>query len=169
MCSCIWVGGCGCVREHLQRDQPWGYQSIAAVEGKKEAGSDLAHNRCSKQPTLLESLASVGSAVHSLVVIYLFWLGGKCMFSGVGYQWQEGSKTDTTNEAVKVARQLHPKANIPCSCLHILLWLQWSLTARGLFPTREKERENECHCVMTTHDGMCYECVEEIRNNGGSH
>lgn len=59
---------------------------LRSREKSKGDGSDLAHSTCRKQPTGCERLAWIVSAVHSLVLIYLFWLGGKCMFSGVGYQ-----------------------------------------------------------------------------------
>lgn len=37
VCLCVFVGECGCVREHLQRDQPWGCRCISAVE-KEQSG-----------------------------------------------------------------------------------------------------------------------------------
>ncbi len=65
---------------------PGGVDASLQWRESKGGGGELVHSRCSKQPTSLKKLASIGSAVHSSVFIYLFGLGGKCMFSGVGYQ-----------------------------------------------------------------------------------
>lgn len=35
VCLCVYVGRWVCVREHLQRDQPWGCRCIAAVKGEQ--------------------------------------------------------------------------------------------------------------------------------------
>lgn len=147
----MWVGGC--VSESIYKGiSPGGCRCIAAVEqgrGWMRASSQQI------QQTSLKNIASHGCTLHSSLLIYLFWLGGKCMFSGVGYQWQERSKSDTTNEAVKMARQLGPEANIPRS--HIFIMIagkpQHSKKERKkgrkkkrktiISPTREKERETK--------------------------
>lgn len=95
---CVHVGTWVCVREHLQRDQPPGGVD-ASLQRRERKGAEVAN-----QPTRFESL---GAALHSSLLIYLFGLrGGKCAPEiGDG----EGSKSDTANEAVKVA----PTAGVP--------------------------------------------------------
>lgn len=42
VCLCVYVGRWVCVREHLQRDQPWGCRCIAAVEGEQREGVEAS-------------------------------------------------------------------------------------------------------------------------------
>lgn len=80
VCVFVYVGRWVCVREHLQRDQPWGCRCIAAVEGEsKGGGGELVHSRCSKQPTSLKT--SPYLALHCTVqhlFIYLGWGANVC-------------------------------------------------------------------------------------------
>lgn len=66
---------------------PGGVGASLQWRESKEGGGEPVHSRCSKQPTSLKTLPhlAVHCTVHYLF-IYLFGLGGKCMFSGAGYQ-----------------------------------------------------------------------------------
>ena len=148
-CLCMWVGGC--VSESIYKGiSPGGVDASLQWRESKGGGGELVHSRCSKHPTSSKKKKPRLNWLCTGTVqyfIYLFGLGGKCMFSGVGYQWQEGSKSDTTNEAVKVARQLGPEANIPRS--HILLWSQWNLTARRKERREEKKKRKEKKTIIS--------------------
>lgn len=82
---CVWVGGC--VSESIYKGiSPGGVGASLQWRESKEDGGKRVHSRCSKHPTNLKTLPylAVHYTVHYLF-IYLGW-GGKCMFSGVGYQ-----------------------------------------------------------------------------------
>lgn len=127
LCVCMWVGGFA--SEIIYKGiSPGGVEASLQWRESKGGGGKVVHSKCSEETTGLKTFPHL--TLHCTVnylFIYLGWRA-KYMFNGVGYQWQEGSKSDTTNEAVRVARQPGPEANIPL--LHILLWSQRNLTAR---------------------------------------
>lgn len=127
LCVCMWVGGFA--SEIIYKGiSPGGVEASLQWRESKGGGGKVVHSKCSEETTGLKTFPHL--TLHCTVnylFIYLGWRA-KYMFNGIGYQWQEGSKSDTTNEAVRVARQPGPEANIPL--LHILLWSQRNLTAR---------------------------------------
>ena len=76
---CVYVGRWVCVREHLQRDQPWGCRCITAVEGEQRGGGELVHRRCSKQPTSLKTSPYLALlCTVQCLFIYLGWGANVC-------------------------------------------------------------------------------------------